>query len=87
MVGYLDNKKQTSKRTPNQTKILIFFPFSNWFIYLMLKLILEKIPGIFYVKKLNHNHDFWICLLDYSVQVSIFFHPLVQSSMGVIQMI
>lgn len=59
MLVYLDNKKQKTNtqtkknQTQNQTKILIFFPFSNWFIYLMLRLILEKIPGIFYVKKIK----------------------------------
>lgn len=48
---YLDNntkKKIQQKYPPLQ---IIFSPFPDWFIYLILRWNEEKIPGIFYVKK------------------------------------
>lgn len=62
---------------------LIFFPFSNQFIFFTSGVILKRIHGIFCVKKFNNSHGFWKCLLDYSVHLNIFFHHKVQSSMGV----
>lgn len=66
--GYLDKKGKLLQ--------LLFFPFSNQFIYFMLGEILKRIPGILCVKKLKYNHGFWKCLLVLLCAFEYFISPL-----------
>lgn len=66
--GYLDKKGKLLQ--------LLFFPFSNQFIYFMLGEILKRIPGILCVKKLKYNHGFWKCLLLLLCAFEYFISPL-----------